>query len=1050
MQRRLIRLSCLLAFHILSFSLSAQDRTDQNWWMGNSANGIQFSQPDDIARITTRPTTDITGYGDAGGAVASDPSSGALLFYSDGVDVFDRTHRPMPGGALLQGSKSGNQSAVVARVPGSMNRYFILSNTATATTPGAVFYHEVDIDQFGNSLFPGPPLGDVTIRDQATGVVNASEGMILVPNNARDGYWLITHLPASATFHVTEFLATGEGATTDYTPAVPFTFTASHIAYDSVSMKLAVAPVEANRNITTYDFNNVTGEITFDDVIFNSAFTGALAPGDYALYDVAWSNTGEYLYASRQNLLLQFDMANTNVSPDTVTEVFQSYGLQLAPDSSIYHIYQAAAGGPFLVGRITNPDTVASEAGYEPLPFGAIDFRARQFPSFLPDTELNLTVDFDFVGSCQNAPVSFFPTVTPGADSLRWNFGDAANGTSGQWAPVYTYSESGTFNVTVTAYLAGDSAFITKPVNVTAFDIQLTLVQDTTACSCELTFPENPPPSPPVYSDGSPCNAFEVTATAQGTPSQIQWYGPGGALAGQTSLTLTPVDSAGYYYVIAGDGSGCAASAGVNIKEYGAEDQRANIWLFGQQGGIDFNDVDAGPRAFQSTFSSNEGTAVISDQNGQVIVSTNGEEAFDRLGNSVGTLGGSQDATQSALIIPFPSDPTLYYIFVTQEVYPTAPDNYELRYAVFDLKIGLYGGLKPMNGAGDVFSKVLFTKNTERITGNANWLIAHEYGNNNFRAYPLTAQGIGNPVISSIGSDHSLAIAEHARGYMELGANGVLAVALSTPGVSNVVEIFDFIDSTGTVTNFRTIDLQQADGQVYGLEFSPGNQKLFVSTSGSTSMLHEFAYDSVAGTYVDAFAPINPGAEIGAIQVGPNGTIYVATNGSASLSSITPNEDPDVASTFTLNDFPLNGGTSTLGLPNFIQNLNNFVNAPGIVVSNSCEDQEVIFTGNGTDPIDTLTWQIRDAANTLLHSERGVNLTEIVYTFDDPGQYTIRLIISNRCVGLINTIDSLITIHRVPTLQADDAILCNAASDTQLTAVDPADPEIGEFTFLWI
>lgn len=1049
MQRRLIRLSCLLAFYILCTSVSAQDRSDQNWWMGNGANGIQFSQPDDSARIITRPTAEVTGYGDAGGAVANDPASGALLFYTDGVDVFDRTHRLMLNGALLQGSKSGNQPAVVGLVPGSSNRYFILTNTATSSTPGLIFYHEVDLDQFGHSLFPGPPLGDVTVRDQATDVVNASEGMILVPNQARDGYWLITHLPASATFHVTPVTTTGVGATTDYTPTVPFTFTASHIAYDSVQKKLAVAPIEANRSITTYNFDNVTGEITFDQVVFNSAFTGALAAGDYAFYDVAWSNTGNYLYASRQNELVQFDMVTANVLPVTIATVFQSYGLQLAPDSSIYHVYQTAGGGPFLIGRITDPDTVGTASNYEALPFGNINFGARQFPAFLPRTKLNLTADFDFVGSCQNAPVSFFPTVTPGADSLRWSFGDAANGVSTVWAPVYTYAESGTFTVKLTAYLAGDSTEMEHDVVIDAFDIQLTLVQDTTACSCELNFPENPPPSPPVYSDGEPCTSFMVEAKSQQSPSEIQWYGPSGLLAGQTSLILSSVDSAGYYYVIAGNGSGCATYAGVNIKEYGAEDQRANMWVFGQQAGIDFNNLDVGPIAFNAPyFDSPEGTSVISDQNGQIIVSTDGNRVYDRAGTLVGEIGGSSDATQSALIVPFPSDPTLYYIFVTQEVYPTAPSNYELRYAVFDLKILPLGGLKPLNAAGDVFSNVLFTKNTERITGNQNWLIAHEYGNNNFRAYPLTAEGIGNPVLSSIGSDHSLAVAEHAQGYMELGQNGILAVALSTPGVSNVVEIFDF-DTTGTVTNFRTIDLEQADGQVYGLEFSPGNQKLFVSTKGGTSMLHEFVYDSAVGTYIQKFAPINPGAEIGAIQAGPNGTIYVAAKDSPVLKTIMPNEDEDIASTLGP-DFNLNGATSTLGLPNFIQNLNNAINQPGITVSNSCEDQEVTFTGNGTDVIDTLTWQIRDAANTLLHSERGVNLTEIVYTFEEPGKYSIRLIVTNRCVGLINTIDSLITINRVPTLLPDNAVLCDGGIDSELTAVDPADPDIAKLTFLWI
>lgn len=1055
MQRKFFQIVILLSFCALSNSVYGQTRSDQNWWMGNGATGIQFSQPGDTARLVTRPTANIGGYGPAGGAVASDPSTGGLLFYTDGNTVFDMTHRPMPNGTTIGGSALGNQPAVVALVPGSTTRYFVITNSATTASAGQIRLTEVDMtlpgNNFTNPNFPAPPLGDVgPIKAQdIAGLGNESEAMILIPHRNRTDYWLITHQRGTSTFNVSAVTATGVApiAPPPIPDEAPFTFNAAHFAYDSVTNTLAVAPSDINKSITTYSFNISTGVLEFDEVVFNSAVTTAVP--NSAIYDLEWSSNGEFLYASRQNLLLQFDMINNNVSPDTVNTqtLVQSYGLQMGPDSAIYHIYQQTAGGPLLVGRINNPDTTAIATNYEPLPFGSVDFGALQFPQFLPDHRILLTVDFTSVGSCQNAPISFFPTVTPAADSLRWNFGDTANGSSNQWAPTYTYAESGSFIVTVTAYLAGDSVVYQEPLNVTSFDTQLSLVQDTTACSCELTFPKNPPPSPPVYSDGSPCNAFALTATTSGTaPTSVQWYGPGGALAGQTTLTLSPVDSAGFYYVIAGNGT-CQTHAGVNIKEYGVEDQRANIWLFGQQGGIDFNNLDSGPVAFQSTFASNEGTAVISDQNGQVILSTNGEQVFNRLGAPSPLLptglGGSQNATQSSLIIPFPGDPTLYYVFVTQEVYPPVAPGYELRYAVFDTKLNLYGELVALDG-GSTYSNVLFTKNTERITGNENWLIAHEYGTNNFRAYPITPQGIGAPVISSIGSDHSLAVKQNAEGYMKLGDNGVLAVALSTPGVSNVVEIFDFVDSTGAVTNFRQVDLAQPNGQVYGLEFSGSGRKLYVSTMGGQNALHEFVYDSTAGTYIAKFPVVTPGAEIGAIQTGPDGNIYVATNGSGSLSTITQNEDPDLPSTFNENEFGLNGGTSTLGLPNFIQNLNDALMAPSISFTSACEDEAILFQGTGTDAIDTLTWQFGDGS-----SERGVNLTEVEHTYTEPGEYQVILTISNRCLGVVNVIDTLIVIHRVPELLPGTVTLCDTSTPAQLTAVDPADPDIGGFTFAW-
>ena len=55
---------------------------------------------------------------------------------------------------------------------------------------------------------------------------------------------------------------------------------------------------------------------------------------------------------------------------------------------------------------------------------------------------------------------------------------------------------------------------------------------------------------------------------------------------------------------------------------------------------------------------------------------------------------------------------------------------------------------------------VLFTKSTEKIAafegGGGYWVLAHEYGNNTFRAYPIAETGIGTPVISSRGRIHTV------------------------------------------------------------------------------------------------------------------------------------------------------------------------------------------------------------------------------------------------------------------------------------------------------
>lgn len=1041
----------------------AQDRTKQNWYFGDGPFGIQFTQPGDTAKLINRPITGISGFGNGGSAVASDPVSGGLLFYTDGVNVYDATHRMMPNGNDIGGAPapSGNQPAVIVKAPDQTSKYYILTNNAAGLSAGQVRLTVVDSAAFGNSTFPNLPLGDVSTQPNekafpVPNLANQSDAMMVIPNSNGTDFWLITHEAGTGSFKVSTIDASGITAPATATdPGTGISFTAAHFAYDSVRNRLAVAPAEPGLNVMIFDFDPDNGNLSFDQTtgfVFNTATTSTAVP---AIYDMEWSSNGQYLYVSRQGdaitpgTLLQYDLTDLTITAGTVNTqaIARSYGLQMAPDSSIYHIYQETAGGPFLVGRITDPDSVASNAAYEPLPFGAVDFNATQFPSFLQATPPSVTVDFDFSGTCATQPTTFFPEVIPGADSLVWDFGDGQSST--QWSPSHTYEQGGAFPVTLYAVTNGDTVGqVTKNVNITQFDLQLTLVQDTTACSCELRFPKSTT-APTTYPNGQACNPFTLTAEASGQANNIKWYGPAGEMTElQGSLTLTGIDSAGFYYVVAQDASGCFAYAGVNIKEYGVDDPRTNIWYFGNNAGINFNPdfrPATGADPIPGDLVTPEGAAVICDQNGQIVISTNGEAVFDRDGNPLVNVppgfGGSTGSTQSSLIIPVAGDPTLYYIFTTQQTDP--PTAYELRYALFDLKRisnGTTGEIidpdgDPTNGV----STVLFTRSTERITGNENWLIAHEFGTNNFRAYRITPQGLSAPVISSAGSDHSVSSFQQGQGYMKLTASGLLAVALSGPD-GNFVEVFNFDNATGVVSNPRRIDIG-ASGQVYGVDISPSGQKLFATTIGAGGALIEFRYDSLTETYINP-TTLGSGSDFGAIERGPDGTTYVAVNGSGSLGTIAVNENPLLPSTFDAAGFPLQGPTSTLGLPNFIQNIGTPTQGPSISATGFCDGLPTEFTGSGTDPIDTLIWDFGDGTG-----QEGANLTSVQHTYDTAGTYIVTLTIRNRCIGHVGILKDTVTINANPVAMNGAAVICNI-NDAPLQAVAPGTDLTG-LTFEW-
>lgn len=1012
----------LLLFLLTLGPLSAQNFSGHNWYFGNSNLGIRFSRSDNSPALISNKAS----LGSGGSAVATDPINGNLLFYTDGVTVYDITHNVMPGGTGLAGNPAGNQSVVTAQVPGSDSEYYIFTNSPA----GTVAYSIVDMAQFGNATFPTPATGAVTSTNTpVSGLTGRAGAMMIIPHANGEDFWLITHVDGSPDYTVTEFNASAAGPIASTTITLGLITNPGNFSYHPASGRIAVSPQEGSRDIEIISIDPATGALSFVQRLVNTAVNATTNP---ATYDTEWSNNGQYLYISQHGEgaipgdVLQFDLLNPSITPASVLPgpVFQSYGLQMAPDSAIYHLYQQVSGGPFLMGSLTNTDTVASEVVYDPSAFsGTPDFRGTQFATFAPKDSIEFTVQFTSEGTCANTPVSFYPTVVPAADSLIWSFGDGQFGNG--WSPVHTYDQAGTFQVDVIAFLNGDTARASLPLTISQFDLQLTLVQDTTACACEL--PVNAAVCPQI-------TPFEVSVQAQGgVAPQYQWFGPGGLLAGQNTETLRP-DSAGYYYVAATDGL-CTAYAGVNIKEYDSLDQRANIWYFGQNAGIDFNPLPENPAVpITGPLNTPEGASVISDRNGQVIFSTDGYSIFNKAGDDItpaGGIGGDNTATQSALIIPVPGDETLYYIFTTKEIYGTGV--FELRYSLFDLKLN--------NGLGGLaeYNQLLFANSTERITGDDNWLIAHEYGNNSFRAYRITVDGISNPVISAIGSDHNITVEENGEGYMKLGAQNRLVVALSTPGVSNVVEVFDFIDSTGVVTNFRTADLESTTGQVYGVEVSPAGNKLFATLKDANSTLYEFAFDSLGNPYLKQ--SVAQSGELGAMQIGPDGQIYVAINGSPTLGTFQAQEDTTALSPISaLQPFALAGGTaSTLGLPNFIQTIANPTSTPNFSFTGLCLGDSTQFTAVGKDPaIDKFDWVFGDGQSAI---DSGA---QIAHLYAQPGTYDVVLTIRNKCETPVQVFTQQVVINDVPPDPSTAVAICTGGA-----VLDANPQDLPDFTYVW-
>ena len=146
------------------------------WYFGQSPFGIRFNKSNYAANLD-RLQNPALGIG--GSAVATDPLTGDLLFYSDGDRVYDRSHQLInnynPG---LNGNTDGNQPVAVTALPGTTNQYLLIGNSASSTAGGSIYSAEIDMNIQGNAPSPlGPNYGQM-LSPSNTNLTNyASEGM---------------------------------------------------------------------------------------------------------------------------------------------------------------------------------------------------------------------------------------------------------------------------------------------------------------------------------------------------------------------------------------------------------------------------------------------------------------------------------------------------------------------------------------------------------------------------------------------------------------------------------------------------------------------------------------------------------------------------------------------------------------------------------------------------------------------------------------------------------------------------------------------------------
>lgn len=479
--------------------MSAQNEATK-WYFGNQA-GLDFM---------TNPPTILTN----GAMVVTEGCStmanaaGNLLFYTDGITVYNSLHQIMANGQSLLGNFTPVQSSIIIRKPGSTTLYYIFTVQGANGSAG-LNYSIVDM-----TLASGQ--GSVTVKNSNLYSGTVGEKVSATKHCNGLDYWVMmrdwSQNSSAINFRAYALTAAGMNTTAVVSPANAF-FNNNFNYYDLGAMKFApngkklgLAIYNYNNNTTNnhsfelYDFDNTTG------IVSNSLALGGqtlqINNSNYG-YGCEFSPDGTKFYGSRlynaTNFVggvMQYNLCAGSPTAVQASEfivsnfqVSNSYfaSMQLAPNGKIYVANYVSSqsqsisiiNSPNAAGAACNFSLFGQSIAPKLCYYGLPNFASNFFAQAPPVAPFTYTVSNTF--GCQAA--AFTTPITPNTTisacsvngfsltSLAWNFGDPVSGSANisfQSNPTHAFTSLGTHTVQLILYYScgGGTDTLRQVVNI--------------------------------------------------------------------------------------------------------------------------------------------------------------------------------------------------------------------------------------------------------------------------------------------------------------------------------------------------------------------------------------------------------------------------------------------------------------------------------------------------------------------------------------------------------------------------------------------------------
>lgn len=341
----------------------------QIWHFGSTA-GIDFSGGSPVSINGGMTVTQE-------GIAAQYDCNGDLVFYSDGVNVWNSAHTAFSGGPL-SGTSSMAQVLTCPKPGTNGVEYFIFYGAPGGAGFGATIRYAV-LDATTSTI---------TVKDLNLPTVGGAiffEGMSLVAHSNGTDYWLVTHRGNSSRFdmYLIDGVSGADGIAWNRNEnfGTAMAYGSSSIGYMATSKnndRIAYANSMSGR-IEVFDFDNTNADITLMPRTWNAG-AGAWT------YGVEFSPNGLYVFIGVISGGLQgLIQGNISTAVTIFLDTKRIGAVRRGPDDKIY----TATIWESDLGVVNNPDLWGAAAGWDPTAIGGAGLGANQVQDGLPTISIS-------------------------------------------------------------------------------------------------------------------------------------------------------------------------------------------------------------------------------------------------------------------------------------------------------------------------------------------------------------------------------------------------------------------------------------------------------------------------------------------------------------------------------------------------------------------------------------------------------------------------------------------------------------------------------------